>query len=71
MELPFKESLHVVQAKFLLFKLAKKSKDRYLMYLWNQGGFDSQLLNNEAAKSTFLKCGYYYRTIQDSEVSIF
>jgi len=42
------------------------TSSQYYKY-YSQGGFDSQLLNNEAAKSTFLKCGYYYRTIQDSE----
>jgi sphingomyelin phosphodiesterase acid-like 3 len=34
---------------------------------YHQGGFNKQLINDDQARETFLKCGYYFRTIQDSK----
>ena len=33
-----------------------------------QGGFDKQLMKDAEAQETFLKCGYYFRTVKDSKV---
>ena len=34
-----------------------------------QGGFDKQLMKDAEAQETFLKCGYYFRTVKDSKVT--